>query len=108
MRHDGGTNPQIGWGGAWVTTWWPIPGFDLFVAYTEVNAYLEMRYSLKMDETFMNFKKLAKVLIQNSYINKKTCGSPENTIKRNIPHALENSSTHATDHDKEKGFHQKV
>ena len=109
MRHDGGTNHQIGWGGAWVKTWWPITGFDLFIACTEVNKYLAMKYFLKMDETFMNFrKKIAKALIHNFYISNKTCGSPENTIKRKIPHAFENSPTHATEHDEEKWFHRKV
>ena len=47
-----------------------------FVACTEVKVYPAMKYFLKNDETFMNFgKKLAKVLINNSYINEKTCES---------------------------------
>ena len=55
--------------------------FAFFIARTEVNAYLAMKYFLKTDDTFMNFwKTLAKAFINNSYTNKKTCGSPENTI----------------------------
>ena len=41
-------------------------------------------------------KKLAESLIDNSYTNKKTCGSPSNTRKRQISHILETATTHAT------------
>ena len=79
-RHYGGTNSHIGLDISLVTTLWPIWNLIFFVACTEVNAYLEMKYFLKNDETFMNFrKKMAKALIENSYINEKTFGSPENT-----------------------------
>ena len=46
-----------------------------------------MKYFLNMYESFMNFwGKLAKVLIINSYMNKKTCEIPEDTIVRKISH----------------------
>ena len=47
---------------------------------------------------------MAKALVDNSYINGKTYGSPENTIKINISHILETTPTHATDYDGKKGF----
>ena len=58
----------------------------------------------------MNFrKKLAKVLINNSYTNEKTCGSPTNTRKRQISHILEIAPTHATEYNLKKGFaHQNI
>ena len=55
----------------------------------------------------MNFqKKLANVLIKNSYMNEKTCGSPSNTRKRKISHILETGPTRDTENPK-KGFAQK-
>ena len=38
----------------------------------------------------MNFwKKMAKALINNSYINEKTCGIPSKTREKKISHILE-------------------
>ena len=61
-----------------------------------MNAYLEIKYFLKTDATFMK-KKLDKAFIKKSYMNDKTCGGPENTRKRQISHILETSTTHATE-----------
>ena len=71
--------------------------FSIFVACTEVNVYLAMKYFLKTDDTFVDFRKLAKGLINNSYTNEKACGSPENVRKRQLSHILENAPTHATE-----------
>ena len=49
---------------------------------------------------------LAKVLIKNSYMNEKTCGSPTKTRKRKISYILDMSPTHANEYNK-KGFAQK-
>ena len=67
LRHDVGTESQIGLDYAWGTTWYPIQVFAFFIACTEVNEYLAMKYFLKTDDTFINFReKLAKALINNS------------------------------------------
>ena len=102
LRHDGGTKSQIGLQIAQGKTWWPIWGFLFFAACTEVNAYLEMKYLLKRDNTFMNFKKkwLRRWQINNSYMNQNTCGSPSKTRKRQISHILETARTHATEYKK--------
>ena len=57
LRHDGGTKYQFGFESKWVTTWWPIRVFDFSIACTEVNAYLAMKYFLKTDDKFMDFRK---------------------------------------------------
>ena len=55
---------------------------------------------LKTDDIFMNFqKKLAKSLINNSYVNEKKCGSPSKIRKRKISQILETAPIHATDYD---------
>ena len=60
-----------------------------------------------MDDIFMNFpKRLAKVLIHNSFINEKTYGSTSDISKRKISHILEIAPTHANDYNK-KGFSHK-
>ena len=83
--------------------------FSFFLLFTKVNAHLGMKYFLNKDDIFMNFRKsLAKVLIENFYINKKTCGSPENTRKRKISHTLETVSTHATEYNFKIVFHRKI
>ena len=57
--------------------------------------------------TVTNFqKKKAKVLINNSYTNDKTRGSPSNTRKRQTSHILDTSPTHATEYNLKKGFSQ--
>ena len=43
MRHDGVTNYQNGLDSEWVTTWWTIQVFDLFIACTKSNAYLSIK-----------------------------------------------------------------
>ena len=45
-------------------------------------------------------------MINNSYINEKTCGSPENARNRQLSQILETAPTHDTDYNK-KGFAQK-
>ena len=61
-----------------------------------------------LDEYFYEFsKKKANVLINNSYINEKTCGSPSNTREINISHILETEPTHATEYNKIKVFTEK-
>ena len=43
---------------------------NIFIACNEVNAYLAMKYLLKRDDTFINFRKnVAKALINYSYMN---------------------------------------
>ena len=56
--------------------------FGFFVVCNEVNTYLVMKYFLETDASFMNFRKIAKALINNSFMNDKTYGSTENTRKR--------------------------
>ena len=73
------------------------------IACTEVNEYMAIKYFLNNDDNFTNFRKKAKALLQKSNINKKTCGSPENTRKRKISHILETAPNYSTDYDKE-GF----
>ena len=55
LRHDGRTKYQIGLKSAWGATWFLILVFDFFIAWTEVNAYLEMKFFLKIDYYFMIF-----------------------------------------------------
>ena len=77
------------------------PSFCFFIVCTEVNAYLDMKYFLKTDDSFMNFRKhLAKELIQNSYINDNTSGIPSNIRKRKILHILDTAPIHYTDYNK--------
>ena len=58
--------------------------------------------------TFMNFrKKLDKILINNSYMNEKTCGIPSKTRNRKISHILEILPTHANEYNQNKWFAQK-
>ena len=57
LRHNGGNKYKIGLESKRGTTWWPIQVFSLFIACTEVNAYLAMKYFLKTDDTSMNFQK---------------------------------------------------
>ena len=53
------------------------PSFYFFIARTEVNAYLAMKYFLEMDNNFINSREnMAKALINNSYMNEKKCGIP--------------------------------
>ena len=67
LRRDGGTKSQFFLDSAWGTAWWTIQVFALFVACTEVNAYMQLKYFLKTDDTFMNFrKKMANALIHSS------------------------------------------
>ena len=80
-----------------------------FIAFTEVNVYLAMKYFLKTDDKFMDFrKKLANGLIDNSYTNEKACGSPEDVRKRQLSHILETAPTHATEYNEKKGLHRKI
>ena len=77
------------------TTWWPIQVFAFFVVCTEVSAYLAMKYFLKIDDTLRSFgENFAKALINNSYMNNNTYGSPENSRKRKISHILETDPLH--------------
>ena len=55
LRHNGRTKYKFGLESIWVTTWLPILVFAFFVACTEVNSYLAMKYFLKTDDKFMNF-----------------------------------------------------
>ena len=55
LRHCGGNQYQIGLESAWGTTWWPIRVFAFIIVCNEVNAYLEMKYFLKRDDTFMKY-----------------------------------------------------
>ena len=57
LRYDVGTKSQIGLESAWGTTWWSTQLFAFFIACTEVNAYLAMKYLLKKYENFMNLRK---------------------------------------------------
>ena len=57
FRHDGGTKYQFGLESKWGTIWWPIRVFAFFIACTEVNAYLAMKYFFKTDDKFMDFQK---------------------------------------------------
>ena len=102
LIHDDRNKSQLGSDSAWVTTWCPIQVFSSFMACTEVNAYLAMKYFLKKDDTFMTFRKNPNAFIDNPSFNEKTCGIPENTPKRKISHILETSPTHATDYDKKR------
>ena len=83
------------------------PSF-FFIACTEVNAYLAMKYFLKTDDAFMNFwRGMAKALIKKSYTNGKTCGSTENVIKRKLSHILKTAPCHATEYNEKNVFSQK-
>ena len=74
------------------------PSFYFFMACTEMNSYLAMKYFMKTDDKFMDFrKKMAMGLINNSYTNEKACGSPSNVRKRQLSHILETAHTHATE-----------
>ena len=58
LRHDDGTKFQIGLENLQVTIWWPIRMFAFFIACTEVNAYMAMKFFHKIDETFINILKI--------------------------------------------------
>ena len=57
FKHDGDNNYQIVLESAWVTIWCPIRLLAFFMAYTEVNAYMAMKYFLKNDETLWILEK---------------------------------------------------
>ena len=85
------------------------PSFYFFIARTEVNVYLAIKYFLDMDDNFINSRRnMANALINNSYMNEKACGSPEKTITRKISHILETMPTFATNYDKKMGLHHKI
>ena len=65
--------------------------FCFFIACTEVNAYLAIKYFLNTDDKFMDFQN-----INNSYTNEKTCVIPENVKNIQLSHILETAPTHAT------------
>ena len=44
---------------------------------------------------------------KNSYTNGKTCGSPENVIKRQLSHILKTAPSHATEYNEKNVFSQK-
>ena len=52
-------------------------------------------------------RKLAKVLIHNSYINDESCTSTEKKIKKIISHILVTAPNHATDYDRKMSLQQK-
>ena len=83
LSHYSGTNHQIGLESARGSTYWPIRVFSFFVECTEVNAYayLVMKYFLMNYNTFVQFRKIDKAFIHNSYINEKTCGCTAKTRK---------------------------
>ena len=54
LKHDGGNKSQFGSKSKWGTTWGPIQVFTFFVACTEVNAYLGMKYFLKTNDKFID------------------------------------------------------
>ena len=56
LRHDGGNKYQFGFESKWGKNWWPIRIFAFFIACTEVNAYLAMKYFLKTDDKYMDLK----------------------------------------------------
>ena len=56
LRHDGKAKSQFGLESKWGTTWYPIQVFAFFIACTEVNVYLAMKYFLKMDDSFIDFQ----------------------------------------------------
>ena len=102
-----GLNPKIGLESKWETTWWPIQVFAFFIACTEVNVYLAMKYFLKTYDKFMDFgERMDQALINNSYTNDKTCGSPANFRKRQLSHILETAPTHATENNEKNEFAQ--
>ena len=73
-----------------------------------MNAYLEMKYFLKTDDKFVNFRKqLAKRLINNSYTNDKACVSPGYFRKRQLSNILDTEPTHATEYNEKMGVHRK-
>ena len=104
LRHDGVNNYQIGLEIAWGTTYCPILFFTFFIYCTEVNVYLGVKYFLKNDDNFISFGKNGYLIIQNSYINDKTCVSQENKPKRKTSHILETTTTHATNYDGKNRF----
>ena len=55
LRHGGRTKYQFVLDSRWGTTRSPIRVFAFFIACTEVNAYLGMKFFLNTDETFMDF-----------------------------------------------------
>ena len=62
-------------------------GFCFFIACTEVNAYLAMKYILKTDDKFMDFRIfLAKGLINNSYTNEKANAEVQKMLERDNYH----------------------
>ena len=56
LRYSGGIKPQFGLDSKLGTTWWHVRVFAFFIACTEVNACLAMKYFLKTDDKCMDFK----------------------------------------------------
>ena len=74
------------------------PSFSFFIACTQVNAYLAVKYFLNTDDSFMILRKmLDNVLIKKSYMNEKTRGSTAISIKIQTSHTLETAPTHNTE-----------
>ena len=57
LRYDCGSKYQIVLDVIWGTTWWPIRVIPFFLACTEVNSYLALKYFLLTDEAFIKFWK---------------------------------------------------
>ena len=83
--------------------------FDFFIACTDVNAYMAMKYFLKRDDKFMYFrKKIAKELINKSYTYENACVSPENIRKRQLSQILKTVSTNFTKYNKIMSLHKNI
>ena len=67
LKNDSWNKCQFGLDSKWGTTWWTIQFLIFFLACTEVNAYMAMKYFFKMNDKFIDFQgEMAEALINNS------------------------------------------
>ena len=97
MRHDGGTKQKVGLENAWITHRWSIGVFTFFIACTEVNSILCLRYFLKKDEEFRVFVlRLDYSLIHNEFLGNKSDIYNLETLRNNKRvHHLDTAPSHA-------------
>ena len=97
LCHNDGTKHQAGLDNAWITHRWAIRVLGFFIACTEVNLFLCLKYFLKKDEEFRVLRLiLVYSLIHNEFLgNRSDRDNLETLSKKKGVHYLETAPDHA-------------
>ena len=97
IHHDGGAKDQVGLYNSCTTQSWEIRVFAFFIACTEVNSFLCLKYFLNKDEEFSVFRLiLAYNLIHIFFLgNRSDRDNLEKPWKNQRVHHLETAPSHA-------------